>query len=353
MQRESHGTGADPSSSVALEQPFAQQRLPAMSVIITVPDSYGTIRRLVGCLRAQTARDALELVIVAPSVAAVRAGLSDLQDFCCWRVIELGAMQTVAHAKAAGIRHGTAPVVVLTEDHSLPDPAWAQALIDAHCQGWAAVGPAMDNGNPQSLISWADFIIGYGPWFDPPVAREVDQLPGHNSAYKRDLLLGYGDRLEALLGAETTLHQELRAQGYRLYLEPAAKTSHLNFTRPSSWVPYLCHSGRVFAAERARSWSLLRRAGYSGSAWLIPLVRLKRLLPGIRRSRPDLVPHVLPTLLFALVVDGIGQWLGYTFGPGQAARKVAHLEFHRAGDSLYGQPARPGNDEGLAGRHTE
>ena len=226
-----------------------------MSVIITTPDSYDTIRNLVTALRAQTARDALELVIVAPSAAEVHAGIADLADFCCWRIVELGALRTVAQAKATGIRRATAPVVVLTEDHSFPDPGWAQALIDAHRDNWAAVGPAMDNGNPQSLISWADFIIGYGPWFDPAAAGEVDELPGHNTSYKRDVLLEYGDRLEALLGAESMLHQELRARGHRLYLEPAAQTFHVNFTRASRWIPYLCYSGRVFAAERARNWS--------------------------------------------------------------------------------------------------
>jgi hypothetical protein len=188
----------------------------------------------------------------------------------------------------------------------------------------------MGNGNPESLISWADFIIGYGAWLDPP-AGEADHLPGHNSAYKRDILLSFGDRLEALLGAESTLHQELRARGYRLYVEPAAQTFHVNFTRPARWVPYLLYSGRLFAAERARGWPLARRVVFSGASWLIPLVRLKRSLQQLRRSRPDLVARVFPALLFALTIDALGQWLGYTFGAGRAAQKVAHLEFNRDG----------------------
>jgi hypothetical protein len=196
----------------------------------------------------------------------------------------------------------------------------------------------MDNGNPQSLISWTDFIIGYGAWLDP-TAGEAAHLPGHNSSYKRDILLGYGARLEALLGADTMLHQELREHGYRLYVEPAAKTFHVNFTRPSRWIPYLLYSGRLFAAERSRHWSLPRRAMFSCGAWLIPLVRLKRSWPGIRRYRPDLVPRVLPALFFALTVDALGQWLGYTLGAGQAGEKVAHLEFHREGNA-YDDPAR-------------
>lgn len=320
--------GGDCAALVALEH-AAVGPSPAMSVIITTPDSYDTIRPLVRALRLQTARDALEVVIVAPSAGAIRAGVADLQDFRCWRIVELGVFRTVAQAKTAGIRCARAPVVVLTEDHCFPDPGWAHALIEAHRGDWAAVGPAMDNGNPQSLISWADFILGYGPWFNPPGADEVDLLPGHNTSYKRDLLLGYGERLEALLGAETNLHQDLRAQGYRLYLEPAAKAFHTNFTEPARWIPYLFYSGRVFAAERGRNWPLLRRAGYSAGACLIPLVRFMRLIPGVRRTRPDLAAGVTAPLLFALIIDAVGQGIGYALGAGPAAEKMARLEFHR------------------------
>lgn len=314
--------------SIALER-AAVAHSAAMSVIITTPDSYDTIRPLVGALHSQTARDSLELVIVAPSAAAIRGGIADLQDFRSWRIVELGVLRTVAQAKAAGIRCATAPVVVLTEDHCFPDPHWAHALIDAHRGEWAAIGPAMENANPQSLISWADFILGYGPWFSPPGAGEVDLLPGHNSSYKRDILLGYGDRLESLLAAETSLQQDLRTRGYRLYLEPAAKALHTNFTEPSRWIPYLFYSGRVFAAERARNWPWLRRAGYSAGACLIPLVRLMRLAPRFRRARPDLAGDVYGLLLFALIIDAAGQGIGYVMGAGRSAEKVARLEFHR------------------------
>ncbi len=325
-----HGSPIEPPVTATSEPSSGARRPPAMSVIVTTPDSYDTIRPLIGRLRAQTARDALEIVLVAPSVEAVRAGLTELQDLGSWRVIEVGALRTVAQAKAAGIRHAAAPVVVLTEDHSLPHPTWAEALIDAHRRPWAAVGPAMDNANPESLISWADFTIGYGAWLDP-AAGEADCLPGHNSAYKRDILLGFGDRLEELLGVEAALHAELRARGWRLCMEPAAKTFHVNFTQLTPWVFYLLYSGRLFAAERARSWSPVRRAVFSGAAWLIPFVRLTRSVPQLRRARPELIPRVLPALLFALILDGIGQWLGCTLGAGQAAQKVARLEFHRAG----------------------
>jgi hypothetical protein len=294
---------------------------PALSVIITTPDCFDTIRSLVGALHAQTAREALEL-----------------DGFICWQVVEMPNITSVAQAKAAGIRRARAPVVVLTEDHSFPAPDWAAALIEAHRRGWAVVGPAMCNANPDSYISWADFIIGYGPWFEPPAGGETDELPGHNTSYRRDLLLGCGARLEALLGAEPVLHRQLRASGYRLYLEPAAKTAHLNFTDLARWIPYLFHSARLFAAQRASNWPLSRRALYSAGAPLIPLVRLKRLWPAAMRTQAGFAPRLYAALVFALIIDAAGQCVGYAAGAGPAAQHLAHLEYHRDRRSLHFAP---------------
>lgn len=332
---------------VALER-FAASCRPALSAIVVIPDSYETVRELIRALSAQTVSELLELVIVVPSLNAVTSGLTDLDHFCSWRIVELGVMRSVTQAKRAGIRCATGSIVVLTEDHSLPEPTWAQSLIAAHRDGWAAVGPAMNNGNPQSLISWADFIIGYGPWFDPPSSREVEELPGHNTSYKRDILLEFDDRLEELLASESTLHRELLLRGHRLYLEAAARTFHSNFTDPSRWIPYLFYSGRLFAAHRASSWPLARRIAYSTGSSLIPLVRLKRLVPGLRRSRPDLMPRVLVPLLLALVVDAFGQSLGYALGTGRASEKVANLEFHRNDIASRRPWLRRGNDSAPA-----
>lgn len=66
---------------------------------------------------------------------------------------------STAEARAAGIRQANAPVVAFVEDHSYPDPDWAERLIEAHRKLWAAVGPVMMvNANPATMISWPIFL---------------------------------------------------------------------------------------------------------------------------------------------------------------------------------------------------
>jgi hypothetical protein len=223
-------------------------------------------------------------------------------------------------------------VVVFAEDHSYPQPDWAEALIAAHREPWAAVGPVVANANPRSAVSWADFLPGYGPWLDPTPGGVVDYLPGHNSSYKRDLLLELGSDLDPMLNAESVLHWELQARGHRLYLEPAAKTRHFNFSRLSIYLRATFLHARTFAAERARAgrWGPLRRLAYA-TAWpLIPLVRLRRVFRDVRRAPSHgVLPRVLPPVLLGLTVSALGEATGYLLGPGEAPEKVSAYEFHR------------------------
>src|SRR5690606_27239485 len=130
-----------------------------------------------------------------------------------------------------------APIIALAEDHCFPDPQWAERLLAAHQHFWAAVGPGVRNANPRTAVSWADLFIGYGPWLIPSPSREAEFLPGHNTSYKRKILLDYADQLEKMMEAETLLHWDLREKGHRLYMESAAVVAHTNFSLWASWIP--------------------------------------------------------------------------------------------------------------------
>ena len=303
---------------------------PALSVILATPGDFGALRRTLSHLAAQTARDALELVIVATSRDALRPDTEVLAVFPRHSIVEIGEFVSLGAANAAGVRAATAPLVVLAEDHCFPDPEWAQHLIRAHEGPWAAVGPAVRNANPATAVSWADLFVGYGPWLEPVERRDMPFLPGHNSSYKRALLLEYGDRLEGLLTVETVLHWELRANGHRLLLEPAARVAHTNFSLWSSWLPVLWLNGRAFAAERRNGMSIAARALYVAGAPLIPFVRLARVATNVRSPslRRQFV-RSFPAALLGLGVDALGQMIGYAFGAGASGARLALYECHR------------------------
>jgi len=124
--------------------------LPEMSVVVITPDRYETVRKTVRHWKAQSVRGRLEIVLVAPSAVELGLDKSEMQDFLQFRVIEVGPINSTAKARAIGVRHASAPVVALSEDHAYPAPGWAEAIIIAHKDGWATVGPVMANANPEA-----------------------------------------------------------------------------------------------------------------------------------------------------------------------------------------------------------
>ena len=189
----------------------------------------------------------------------------------------------------------------------------------------------MKNANPGSLLSWANFLIEYSAWLDPVPGREASHIPGHNSSYKRDLLLEYGDSLEEWLEAESLLHWDLKEKGFGLRLEPRARTRHLNF---SLFLPSLSlrfQAGRLFAGLRRNRMSAVSRIAFTGAFLLIPLVRLARILAEFRLpDRPSgKALAALPWVCVLLLADALGEAAGYVSGPGRSAQHIARIDFHR------------------------
>ena len=303
-----------------------------MSIVLITPTDYEMLRKTVRHLRAQTAKESLEIIIVAPSAANLEVDLSEMVDFQDFRIVETGAIDSTGKALAAGVRGCAAPVVTYVEEHSYPETAWAETLIGKHSGQWAGVGSVVANANPQTLTSWAHLYTDFGPWVDPAEPGETSQLAGHHTAYKRAALMELGPLLEGLLETDLILNNELRARGHRFYFEPAARSYHLNCSRVGSYFRAEYHGGRLYGAARAQyqHWSPFRRIFYIGGMALIPAVRLCRIIRDIRRTgRQYLLPNVLPIMIAGLIGHTLGEVVGYAFGSGDAARQRVTFELIR------------------------
>jgi hypothetical protein len=304
---------------------------PDLSVVLITPDSFETIRRTVACIVRQNVRSRIELIIVAPDAAPLEIDETFVAPLAGVQVVRLASLAPTGPARAAAIRAARAPIVAFGEEHCFPAPGWAEALLNAHRGEHAAVGPAMRNANPDTIVSWADLLIGYGPWLAPVERGDRDFLPGHNSSYKRAVLLEYGDALDTLMEAETVLMWDLRRRGHRLLLEPDAVAAHTNFGFWSSWVQVSFLNGRAFADTRSGEWSRARRLVFAVASPLIPFVRLARTLGDVRRlgRGPTFVARVVPAVCVGLFFDALGQMAGYAFGAGATHERLAEFEWHR------------------------
>ena len=260
--------------------------LPSLSVVLVAASGAASVARTISHLRNQTARQVIEFIVVVASDSDLEGLTLDGDVFHSVQVVGIGTITNRGAAAAQGIARATAPIVGLIEDHSFPEPEWAEALIRSHSGPWAGVGPAVRNANPNDALSWVNFVLAYGAFSPPQQSGPREMLPWHNSSYKRELLLPYADRLGELLSWEGALQQELCRNGHRLYLDPTAQTSHANVSRFLSTLGLNLQRGRMMGALRAQheQWPTWRRWFYAAAFPLYPFMQARFVIPGLRRQ---------------------------------------------------------------------
>lgn len=304
---------------------------PAGSVILVSSAGKDSVKLTLECLRNQTVSEQLEIVLAARPEEVQGLQTIDPEGFFDL-VVVAADLTTSAIARSAAILKARAEIVLFVEDHSFPvQKDWAERLIAAHVAGHVAVGPSMVNANPRTPSSWANLAIEYGQWINVPKAGLVDQLPGHNSSYKRAALMQYGTELADKLEVEWVMHNEFRASGETLWIEPDVSTAHLNFSNFGSAVRLHFLEGRMFAASRANGWGFFRRAAYAIAfpmIFIVRLVRISRNLLGSDEGRA-LFLKTLPYCIVYLLASAFGEGIGYAFSDGGQRALLGQLEYDR------------------------
>jgi hypothetical protein len=305
---------------------------PALTVALLAPTDLAHIEKTVRHLRAQTRVSDIELVLVTPNPPAIHASSQAWREFHSVRLVLCDAPVDPVGARILAVRASSAPLLAFAEDHAFPAPNWAEQLIAAYAEPYAAVGVEMRNENP-SAVSRADMLLSFGPWTAPARRGLYPMLPGHNTSYRLSVLQEFGDRLPSALASEAVLHRILTQQGKQLYLENRTFVSHVNISSPAPFIKHKLFGGRIFAASRWQQnhWRLFRRLLYGLAAPIVPIVRLMRLFPDLKRvgafSPVDF--KMFGALLVGLVCPAAGEMLGYWFGIGNAVPSYAHLELFR------------------------
>jgi len=283
----------------------------SLSVILPALGGVDAASRTLACLGRQTRSD-FEVVLVTPDGA--HPDSPDLR-------IRPVAVDTrlAAEAYVAGIVRARGRVVALAEDHAFPAEDWIERLLAAHEGRWAAVGPAIENANPRSVVSRADLVLNFLDWIEPETGPAPSLAP-HNTSYDRDALLEHaGEDLARAMASERLLHYRMEPHG--LYVDADARVAHVNM---SLWGPFLHHKflgGWIFGGLRAEGWSFPKRATHALASPLVPLVRWKRILAKLLRTRaPRRHLAAAPAITLGLLVHAAGECLGYLTGP-RAARE--------------------------------
>ena len=305
---------------------------PQLSAVVVGDGDYETIRPLIRSLSLQRDPSRIEVVaVVSGNGTPLRAG-PEAETLGAVRFVELSDTSELREARRIGFEAASAPVVLLAETHCFPAPGWLDAVLAAHAEGWAIVGPRVGNANPGSATSWANFFEHYAIYHLDLTRGPVPIVAGHNSTFAKADLIALGDDLPNLLRDFQGLYQTLGARGSQPVLEPGALMMHTNMSTLRGLLPECWASGRTGAALRSRRWSRPKRLAYALAWPLIAVVEMARRSPSIRTATREIeVPAgAVPLFAAAVLLRCLAEAVGFLLGRSERAeRQLDDTETHR------------------------
>jgi len=294
---------------------------PILSVILAT-DTLERVASVIESLKVQTIARELELVLVM-SAPNGSAGKQLENRFHSVEIVGVPSIMPLGRARALGVKAAAAPFVLILETHAYPDPQLAEKLATALAGDWSHAVPGFRNGNPDTGLSWVGFLSDYGTWAATLPAGETERAPAHNAAFRRSVLLEFGERLEHVLTFGDELYLTLRARGHRSYFEPAAGIQHVNLNRFGPFVRERYLAGALIGGYRSARWSFMRRMAYAAGSPLIPIVMLSRIQRGVRETgRSQSLPAgTIPAIVLGAIVKAAGEMRGYLFGAPKSAEE--------------------------------
>jgi hypothetical protein len=295
---------------------------PKLSVVIPAFGGFHAVGAVVDAWESQTRRRDLEIVVFCPDGQGPgeteRAALKPGQ-----LVVDTGSA-LMHDARAMAIRRAAGEYIVFGEDHCLPDPDCAEALLRRIDEGWDVIGPALRLGNEHNWWTEAGFLLGNGEWMDPVAGGPVQTLSGLNVTVRARLLHDLGESLAHELTLPPYLTRRLGERGARFYVESRARMRHFEAPDFAGQAAVYWAVGAGFGLFRTRTWPRPARFLYLLAWPLVALLHWKRALVQYARlgAAAGLHPSVLAPALVLSCIWGVAEAAGACMPPAWAARQV-------------------------------
>jgi hypothetical protein len=294
-----------------------------VSVVLPAMLGYESVAAALEAWKAQTARDRIEIVVLCPSApGGVRLPRGQV-------LIPTGQAD-LAEMRAIGVEQASGEYIMLAEDHCLPDPDWAQHILDCldrtDCD---AVGCALRPGNRTSCWPEGSFLLGYGQWMDPVDSGPADVICGWNGTIRASLVRAVPPaQLREDLHMGAFLMNRLHAQGAKFYIENRAKMSHYDPPGFLRQMGMICMAGMGFGSMRSRRWPWAARLLYPLLVPAVSCLHAKRAVTQYFRagSAAGLRSNTLPAALLMAFLWGIGEGIGAWMGISRVGPMLWRIE---------------------------
>jgi hypothetical protein len=221
-------------------------------------------------------------------------------------------------------RRASAPVVAVTEDHCHVPIDWAEKILASHAAhaDAVAIGGSVENGATSSVLDWGSFFSLQTMFMAPIRSGPTDRINGHiNVSYKRSAL-AHIDPFGGL-GALDQAHQlDLRNRGELLIADDSIRCRHVQSLGAIGTAVGHFHAGRTVAGFRRQNMDAIQWGRFA-LTFVVPFVRFGRVMwIGSRKQHRVVLVLSAPLILWFLMCQAAGQFVGYAAGPGESPRRI-------------------------------
>ncbi len=287
-----------------------------ISVIIASYNSKRTIAECLRSLEGPSRKRGVEIIVVDSSTD----GTAELvrEFFPKVKLIRFRERKYCGDARNAGIGMAKGDIIAFIDADCIADMNWVNEIMKAHRSPHLAIGGAVSNGTPESLIAWAAFFCEFSQWMPTTRRKYMKDIAGANISYKREVFEKLGLFIEATYCSDTDFHWRLEKSGHRLLFVPSILVYHRYL---ENWKRYLDHE-----YEHGQSFARVRVMGHHFSrckrfffAFCFPLIALKLFLKMVMinlRHRIFLgyFMKALPLSAAGVFFWSVGECVGYLRG---------------------------------------
>ena len=299
---------------------------PTISAVVVIFGGRACLPQCLDALARQTGVDRYDVVVPCDDRIADVEVLE--RRYPAFRFVRLAGIHTYAELRTIGIKHGSAPLVAITEAQCTPCDDWLARIVKAHDSAHTVIGGTVDK-TAGTALSWAMYLSDYNRYMPPVPAGPASYLTDCNVSYKRDAL----DAIEHVWDDEfheTSVHWTLQSQGKSLWLDPAVLVDHGRVLGIGEALADRYAFARLFASTRVAATSPAKRWIYAATSCLLPAVFTLRAFKSVVTKRRNVGQFVraLPALLVITAVWAFGEFCGYVTG--KAAKSLTPRDKSRA-----------------------
>jgi len=200
----------------------------SISIIVPTHNSELTIIACLDSLNSQSIhREEYEIIVVDDGS---NDNTVDLAKTCLVNNILSIKHCSVGTARNIGAKSSKGKIIAFLDSDCRASKRWLETISRNLSSKKAITGPIL-NGNPQSLIAWAEYFVEFGGYYRKNKISKIRFIPGCNQAISREAFFKTSGFSDKRLSEDVLFGENLKSNNIDAYFVPQMQIFHMCRTK--------------------------------------------------------------------------------------------------------------------------